>query len=285
MSRGILAGAFQAGRDRGFSAFAGRFRPAGRHAAGVHANRAGVNDPHLLMGAYALDALDPGEQTEFERHLRSCPLCATEAEELRETAARLAAATTVRPRREFRHEVLTRVEATRQLPAAGPRTGIPALAGGPHRAARWALAACVAAAVALGGTSVWQNHRAGLEQGRAEQRLSLVTALLAAPDTQSQSLPLTGDATARLVVSHRVDRALFTAEAVPSPGSGRVFELWFNDAGVMRPAGLVAASTRPVALVLDGGVGPASGLGVTVEPAGGSAHPTSTPVALLGFRT
>lgn len=278
MSRGILAGAFPAGREPGTSAFIGRFRSAGRHG-----NSPLENDPHLLMGAYALDALDPAEHLAFERHLDSCTVCATEAEEFRETAARLAAAATVRPRGEFRHEVLTRIEMTRQVPGPGLRTAIPALTGRPTRAARWALAACVASALALGGASVWQNHRADAEQARAEHRLSLVTALLAAPDIQAQSLPLTGDATARLVVSHRVDRALFTAETVPSPGTGHVFELWFNDAGVMRPAGIVAPSKTPVAFVLDGGVGAASGLGVTVEPAGGSAHPTSTPVALLGF--
>ncbi|MFE9808945.1 anti-sigma factor domain-containing protein [Streptomyces sp. NPDC005227] len=241
------------------------------------------NDPHLLMGAYALDALDPAERTEFERHLGSCPVCRTEAEELRETAARLAAAATVRPRGEFRQDVLTRIEGTRQVPAHMLRTRFPAYSGRSRRAARWAVAACVAGALAFGGASVSQNQRAGAEQARAEQRLVLVTALLAAPDTQTQSLPLTGDATARLVVSHQVDRALFAADTVPSPGRGRVYELWFDDAGVMRPAGLVHPSRDPVTVLLDGGIGTASGLGVTVEPARGSAHPTSTPVALLGF--
>ncbi|MFD6924589.1 anti-sigma factor domain-containing protein [Streptomyces sp. NPDC059944] len=242
------------------------------------------NDPHLLMGAYALDALDPAERTAFERHLGSCPVCTTEAEELRETAARLAAAATVRPRGEFRQDVLTRIEGTRQVPAHLPWTRIPVHTKRSHRAARWALAACVAAALALGGASVSQHQRAGAEQARAEHRLALVTALLAAPDSETRSLPLTGDATARVVVSHQVDRALFAADAVPSPGRGRVYELWFDDAGVMRPAGLVHASRGPVTVVLDGDIGAASGLGVTVEPAGGSAHPTSTPVALLGFR-
>ncbi|MFD6297731.1 anti-sigma factor domain-containing protein [Streptomyces sp. NPDC060235] len=242
------------------------------------------NDPHLLMGAYALDALDPAERTEFERHLGSCAVCTTEAEELRETAARLAAAATVRPRGQFRQDVLTRVEGTRQVPGPVLRTRIPTLTGRSHRAARWALAACVAAALAFGGGSILQNQRAGTEQARAEQRLALVTALLAAPDAQTQSLPLTGEASARVVVSHQVDRALLTADTVPSPGRGRVYELWFNDAGVMRPAGLVHASRDPVTVVLDGDIGAASGLGVTVEPAGGSRHPTSTPVALLGFR-
>ena len=278
MARGILAGAFPAGTRRTGLSFAGRWHAAGRRRAGADGNHA-----HLLMGAYALDALDPGEHPALERHLASCAVCATEAEEFRETAARLAAATTVRPRRDFRDQVLARVEGTPQIPrrsllrAGGPdRTGR-------HRAAHWALAACLAAAVALGATTTWQYRRADAERARAEHRLALVAAVLAAPDTRTRQLPLTEGATARLAVSHQVDRALFTADAVPSPGRGRVFELWFNDAGVMRPAGVVHASADPVAVVLDGGVGAASGLGVSVEPDGGSAHPTSNPVALLGF--
>ncbi|MBH0245536.1 anti-sigma factor, partial [Streptomyces cavourensis] len=39
------------------------------------------------------------------------------------------------------------------------------------------------------------------------------------------------------------------------------------------------------AVLLDGPVDRATGMGITVEPAGGSAEPTSDPVALMDFPT
>ena len=43
-----------------------------------------------LLGAYALDAVDPDERDLVERHLASCPRCRAEVEEHREVAALLA---------------------------------------------------------------------------------------------------------------------------------------------------------------------------------------------------
>ena len=51
-------------------------------------------EPHTLAGAYALDAIDGPDRARFERHLARCLACAAELRELREAAARLAAATT-----------------------------------------------------------------------------------------------------------------------------------------------------------------------------------------------
>jgi anti-sigma factor RsiW len=45
---------------------------------------------HELVGAYALDALEPDEAEAFETHLTECPKCRAELREHRETAALLA---------------------------------------------------------------------------------------------------------------------------------------------------------------------------------------------------
>src|SRR3954468_13569720 len=42
-----------------------------------------------LLGAYALDAVDPQEREEIERHLTTCPRCRAEVAEHREVAALL----------------------------------------------------------------------------------------------------------------------------------------------------------------------------------------------------
>jgi hypothetical protein len=62
-----------------------------------------------------------------------------------------------------------------------------------------------------------------------------------------------------------------------------VYQLWFADGGRMRDAGLMDPHLSTQTLVLRGAVNGASGMGVTVEPAGGSTEPSSAPVALLAF--
>ena len=47
-------------------------------------------DPHTNVAPYALDALDPQDEREFEQHLASCERCRDELAALRETAADLA---------------------------------------------------------------------------------------------------------------------------------------------------------------------------------------------------
>ena len=47
-------------------------------------------DVEELLGAYALDALDPDERDAVELHLRDCPRCRAEVTDFRETAALLA---------------------------------------------------------------------------------------------------------------------------------------------------------------------------------------------------
>ena len=63
----------------------------------------------------------------------------------------------------------------------------------------------------------------------------------------------------------------------------QVYELWFNDDGKMRAAGLLSPSAGSDAVLLSGTVGKASGMGITVEPAGGSDQPTSDPLGLMNF--
>ena len=73
-------------------------------------------DIHVLTGAYACDALDPGELSAFEDHLAHCEACAQEVAELRATAAALAAAEAIEPPAALRERVMNQIVVTRQLP-------------------------------------------------------------------------------------------------------------------------------------------------------------------------
>src|SRR5271165_2186349 len=74
------------------------------------------DDLHVLSGSYALDALTGPERDEFERHLHRCPSCEAEVRGLRETAARLAMAQSLRPPEAMQAQVLAATYLTRQLP-------------------------------------------------------------------------------------------------------------------------------------------------------------------------
>ncbi|MEW2164699.1 anti-sigma factor [Streptomyces sp. NPDC007084] len=244
-------------------------------------------DLHTLTGAYALHALADDERELFERHAEACESCSQEVRELTEAAARLGMAVTEKPAPALKENVLRSITTVRQ---EAPRTvAVPAprrAAGRVRRPARWALAACLAAAAGLGGTAVWQHDRAedARQQARqAERRTDEVAAVLAAPDAASRTAKLAGGARGTVVVSKSRDQAVFVAAGMAKPPAGKVYQLWFNDAGTMRSAGLMDPSRTTEAVLLKGAVDKASGMGITVEPAGGSAEPTSDPVALMDF--
>ncbi|MFF4814386.1 anti-sigma factor domain-containing protein [Kitasatospora sp. NPDC001309] len=246
-----------------------------------------VADLHTLTGAYATHALEPAESAEFERHLAGCPACALEVAEFAATLARLAAADSVVAPEALKARVLAALPTLRQ---EAPRTAPPAVDArrpGPLRRGlpRLALAACLALAVGAGGVAVQQHQEADRARARAtalQQAQDQVAGLLAAPDARTATGAAAGGAGVGTVVwSPSRDRAAFLASGMPAPGAGSTYQLWFNDSGTMRPAGLLPGSDG--ALLLSGPLDGASGIGVTVEPAGGSAHPSSAPVMLLSF--
>ncbi|MEW2306855.1 anti-sigma factor [Streptomyces sp. NPDC006655] len=244
-------------------------------------------DLHRLTGAYALHALSDEENASFERHLVGCEPCAQETAELSATAARLALAVAAPASPALREQVLRRITTVRQEAPGTPDRVLPLGAGLKGRVlSRWALAACLAAAAALGGTTVWQHQQAA--DARAEARQAArsadeITAVLAAPDARTRATELAGGATGTVVVSLDRDRAVFVASGMARPPGGKVYQLWFDDGGTMRSAGLMDPGRSDQVVLLQGGVGRASGMGVTVEPDGGSKQPTTTPLALMTF--
>ncbi|MCX4572407.1 anti-sigma factor [Streptomyces sp. NBC_01571] len=247
-----------------------------------------TSDLHTLTGAYALYALDADERGRFERHAADCEACVQEVRELTATAARLGLAESAVAAPELKNRVMRQITTVRQeapLPTPSPPPAPDLRRVRRTRGlSRWALAACVAAAAAFGGTAVWQHERARDAQHQArdaERRTADLTAVLAAPDAKSRTARLAGGAGGTVVVSASRDKAVFISSEMAKPPSGKVYQLWFDDAGTMRSAGLMDPHRTSEAVLLDGNVAKASGMGITVEPAGGSARPTSAPLALL----
>ncbi|MFF8599913.1 anti-sigma factor domain-containing protein [Streptomyces sp. NPDC015232] len=243
-----------------------------------------ATDAHSLSAAYALGALEDEERGAFEHHLRACDTCRQEVAGFQATAARLAAAAAEPPPAAAKAQVMAAIDGVRQLP---PRLPAPAAApalGGllRRRAVPLALAASVAAA-ALGGVAVWQTQdRQDLEgqARRAQEQLDTISAVLAAPDARTVHGKAANGALTSVVSSERQNKAVFTAARLPDPGPGKTYQLWLDHDGTMRPAGLI---DHDGTVVLTGDPADAAGVGLTLEPAGGSPQPTSDPLVLMAL--
>lgn len=247
-------------------------------------------DLHTLTGAYVLHSLAPDERAEFEQHLLRCPACTQEVRELAATVGRLGLAVAMTPPPALKQRVMRQVSAERQDPPRVSRRARPSRA--PSRWSRFALAACLAAAVGFGGVAFWQNQSAQdyrADAQRSQQRVEAIASVLAAPDARLTSAKLkngtagTDGATGTVVVSQSRNRAAFLTSGLPKPPQGKVYQLWFSSDGKFRSAGLMDAAKPDNAVMMDGPVDTASGMGITVEPAGGSAQPTTDPLALMNF--
>ncbi|MFB7949808.1 anti-sigma factor domain-containing protein [Kitasatospora phosalacinea] len=239
-------------------------------------------DLHTLTGAYAVHALDPEEHDAFERHLGHCPPCAQETAEFAATLARLGAAETLTPPPELKARVLAALPAVRQEAPPLVRAA-PARRRVARSAPKFALAACLALALGAGAVAVQQHREADRARDRAAalaRQQETVAALLTAPDARTATAT-TGGGTGTVVWSAVRGRAGFLATGLPAPGPGRTYQLWYDDAGTMRPAGLLPTGSGT--LLLTGPLDGAAGVGVTLEPAGGSPQPTGAPVLLLPF--
>ncbi|NGO78136.1 anti-sigma factor [Streptomyces sp. YC504] len=241
-------------------------------------------DLHTSTGAYVLHALAPAERVEFERHLAACEACTQEVAELAATTARLGLAVAAPAPPRMREHVLQRIQTVRQEPPEVPSRG--RLQTWARALPRLSLAACLAAAAAFGGIAVWQHESAedARSQARqAQQRADELAAVLAAPDAEVAAGELGDGARGTVIVSRAQDRAAFVAAGLPELPDGKVYQLWFNDGDIMRPAGVFRGSGAERVVLLDGRIDGASGMGLTVEPAGGSPRPTTEPLGVMAF--
>jgi len=244
-----------------------------------------ADDLHVLTGSYVLDALPDFERAEFERHLQHCPSCDAEVRGLRETAARMAKAQAVQPPPGMEQRVLAAAFRARQLPPLPPahhhrrrRTAVSELFAGrpgriPRRAAAFAAAASVAAAVALGITQVSTQHQ--FESARASD--AAISRVVTAPDARIETTRTSAGGSVTVVASATLREAVVTAAGMVSPPSGRVYQVWVMSPSGARSAGLMAGPGT----LLASAVVPGDRIGITVEPAGGTSRPTTTPVAIL----
>ena len=247
----------------------------------------GMSDSHALSGAFAVDALDDSERAAFEKHLAACAACRAEVASFHETSALIAEATADAPPASLRAGVLAGIREVRPLPPEAPRAEAPeeptetsdagdtgATVVPLHRRVLPRLLATAAAVVLIAaGLLVWQPWQSSTT--------SVADQVRHAPDAVSSTQHLPGGGEMTLVRSAQLERAVLVAHDLPSPGAGKTYQLWLAQPGGMVSAGLVSDTSDTT--VLTGDAATATAAAVSVEPATGSAQPTTDPVALFPF--
>jgi anti-sigma-K factor RskA len=241
----------------------------------MNIDRPDDDDVAGLAGLYALDALEGPDLDRFEAYLASHPDTRAEVDGFRDTAARLAVASSAPPPAQLRDGVLGSLSSVRQEP---PRLD---LARARRRRALGRRVAGAAAVVLLVFAAGFAGYALGVDGGSSEggtpsggEVADGVTQLLANGD--AVVLDLAGDAglSARLVYSPSERGGVVLADDLPGAPEGRTYELWTVRDGAATSAGLFDADDGRVRTTVGGEILPGDTIAVTVEPEGGSAAPT-----------
>jgi len=246
-----------------------------------------MSDIHALSGAYAVDALDDAERTQFEQHLSVCPECRAEVASFRETAALMSDLEAgEEPPASLRASVLAGISQVRPFPPETPETPeTPQVASAAHRTSvvtlrRRMLPTLVAAAavvlLAL-GTFAWHPWQQGGGTSLADQ-------IRQAPDAVSVTEPVPGGGKLTIIRSASLKRAVLIGSHVPAAKAGTTYQMWLQQPGQgMVSAGLMPDAEKPT--VLTGDAATARAAAVSVEPEAGSATPTGPVIALFPLKS
>jgi anti-sigma-K factor RskA len=218
-------------------------------------------EPHDLLAAYALDALDDEERERFEQHLADCEDCMEQLALLREPVAALAyAAEGPAPPEALRGRI---IEGAR----AEPRAAVIKL-----RRRNWPLAAVAGVAAAAAclaiGLGIWANSLSNsLDRERSAK--SEYERILA---TGATAKPLMG-ANGSLLVANDGRGVLVVCGLGEAP-TAKTYEAWVITGKTPQPAGLFRGGSGCSPIVLTQRVPKGATVAATLEQAGGATAPT-----------
>ena len=232
--------------------------------------------------AYALDALDARDAAALESHLQTCASCRTELAGYRAVSDRLL--TALPP----------------QNPPAALRRRLQARLPGPQKAQRprlnWsigrvAMATAFVLLLALNVYSVLQVRALQLQQAeltRQIQTSQTVLAMLSYQNTQSLSINASNSVTGTLMLDTDRNTAALIVWNMPQLQKNQTYQIWLIDpqggrtsAGIFRPD--LGQSFTTASILSTSQLSNFVGIGVTVEPAGGSDQPTGPRIFKVDF--
>lgn len=213
--------------------------------------------------SFALGVADDPERTEIAEHLaRNCPTCVPGVASAMTTVTAITGAVKVsEPPRDLRRRIINTLEKEPKRSWAGIL-------------APWALTALMSIAlIAIGLT--------GRKQSGGNLLPQQALAILDDPSAKAVSFGEGTSARGHVIVSAEKG-IVFAGTGMPSIDPAKTFELWvLPAAGKPIPAGLFRSQSDATAVyVHPGPVTNAARIAVTIEPADGSAQPTTSPFAV-----
>jgi anti-sigma-K factor RskA len=106
--------------------------------------------------------------------------------------------------------------------------------------------------------------------------------VLTAPGARILTAHTTVGGTGTVVVATSQKKLIFTSAGLPQLSTAKVYQLWLMGPPRTRSAGLLpAVAEGRTAPLLASGLRAGDRVGVTVEPAGGTSQPTTTPILVM----
>ncbi|HEY1989598.1 MAG TPA: anti-sigma factor [Acidimicrobiales bacterium] len=259
-----------------------------------------------LLGAYALDALEPEETAQVERHLRECVRCVIEVGQHHEVTG-LLANSGGDASDELWHKIAQRLDAPSEVPSwdrlaarldpavpnAGPQLEAPSGAviqlDQSRRRHRWMVrtaslvaAAAAVLAVVLGVQVNHLNHQVNALSSTHQSVSAAAQAALENPNTQRIQLtppatsPGSKGTTVTLVVGQTGTGYVFASNLAPLPSS-QTYQLWGAINGQLVSLGVLGPDPSVRAFTIDSGT-KVQAFAITAEPRGGVVSTTHLPV-------
>lgn len=232
--------------------------------------------------AYALGALDAEDIAALESHLKTCASCRDELAEYRAVSESLL--TTIPPKQP---SAALRKRLQSRLPSAKKATR-PRL--------NWSLGSVAVGVVftlllALSVYSTLQVRALQLQQAQLTRQIQTsqtVLALLSYPNTQNLPINVNNGVTGTLLMDPDRNIATIAVWNMPQLQENQTYQIWLIDpqggrtsAGIFRPDSNQSFTTASI--ISDSNLSNFVGIGVTVEPAGGSDHPTGSRIFKIDF--
>ena len=254
-----------------------------------------------LCPVYAAGALDGEELRELEKHLKSgCPICQQQIRECSELMAVIAQTLpSLEPSAGLKSRVMAQIEKDSPGSSLVEFKTTTQISGRkrPSKALTWLPWACALAAGAALGLSLWNLSNLKRELAGAQSQLNQqqdqiqqiqnqlekekgVTAFLISPEVRVTMLagtPKSPRAAGKILWNPRERKALFYASNLPSPPSGKTYQLWVIAQNKPFDAGIFSVDPSGNGFLKIDSLSEADKaqkFAVTLEPAGGVPQPT-----------
>jgi anti-sigma-K factor RskA len=224
------------------------------------------------LPAYALGALDKDERDVIASHVETCAICAHDLAQFEDALFEAAAmgAVNVDPPADLRTRIVLRHRGAR----------VPSTRSWGDRVIEF-LRTPVPAAVPIALT-ILLVVAFGVVGASRQQADTYARALAGVADGRVVALAPTGanpDARAAVVIP--IQGSPYLIVRLPAPPAGKAWEAWVLKAGPSGPVAVPAGTTERgdvFTLSLSAPLGAGDGVAITLEPASGSAQPTTQPV-------